>query len=181
MNIIYKYITLYCSRGTYLGGLAGGWKCADEEEPPPTAPDLAMACDVTVGFLKDAATVGATDPPPDAGDTDLLDDDCCWPITDAAAVAAWWCDLADAAETAADDEEGYDDDVDEWWCCIIPATDSDEDDGGGGGAGLAGMPAIPQLNTRSKYGLASSNEPNWLWISWLCSSSFASSTWNTRW
>jgi len=46
-----------------------------------------MACDVTVGFLKDAATVGATDPPPDAGDTDLLDD-CCWPITAAAAVVA---------------------------------------------------------------------------------------------
>lgn len=171
-NITPRCTAVAVSR-TYLGGLAGGWKCAEEDPLPDD--DLDMACDVMVGFLKDAAA--GADPPPDAGDSERLDDGCCWPTT--AAAAAWWCDLAPEPAVGYDDVE--------WWPCIMPAAeDSDDDDDdepdddGGGGAGLGGMPAMPQLNTRSKNGLASSNEPNWLWISWLCSSSFASSTWNTR-
>lgn len=53
-----------------------------------------MACDVTVGFLNDPAAAVATaaadaDPPPEAGDSDFLDDvDCCWPTAAVPAAAA---------------------------------------------------------------------------------------------
>lgn len=88
----------------YLGGLAGGWKCVDEDPALlDDDDDLAAEWDVSAGFLKAG---GATAPPPvdplpllppldAAGDSGRLDNCCCCCCCcccRAITAAAWWCD-----------------------------------------------------------------------------------------